>query len=186
MRRIAPCLLLLPALAVASQTEYRIDPANSQATFRVRLLWLDSVNGHFNQVDGDVKSGPHPDSWVVDATIAVNSIAMSSSRMRQWVMTPAFFDAEHHPVIHFVSDPIAHGELDHSGTLSGYLTLRGVTAPVHFAMWPVHCERLALEPCQIVLHGHVHRSVFGMVSDRLALSDNVDLNLRITLQREIR
>jgi hypothetical protein len=37
-----------------------------------------------------------------------------------------------------------------------------------------------------MLHGNLRRSVFGMTADHLALSDSVDLNLSITLQRESR
>jgi polyisoprenoid-binding protein YceI len=179
-------LLLLSASTAASETDYRIDPSTSQATFKVRLLWLDHVNGDFTEVMGDVVPGPQPDSWVVDATIAVDSVAMSSNRMRQWVLAPSFFDAGEYPTIHFVSNPIAQGELDRGGTLSGYLTLRGVTAPIQFDVQPVHCQTLAPTPCRISLRGNLQRSTFGMTSDRLAVSDSVDLNLSITLQRENR
>jgi polyisoprenoid-binding protein YceI len=187
VRRIALYLLLsLPACLNATPVDYRIDPVTSQATFEVRALWLDSVDGHFTQVIGDVVPGPHPGSWVVDATIAVDSVTMSSTHLRQWVLGVPFFDAGHHPVIHFVSNPIAQVQLDQGGTLTGYLTLRGVTAPIQFTVWPVHCERFEVTPCRIMLSGHLHRSTFGMNSDRLALSDRVDLNLSITLQRESR
>jgi polyisoprenoid-binding protein YceI len=179
-------LLLLTGAAAGNEIDYRIDPTASQATFQVRLLWVDHINGNFTQVVGDVVPGPLPDSWVVDATIPVDSVAMSSNRMRRLLLAPSFFDADHHPTIHFVSDPIAQGDLDRGGMLSGYLTLRGVTAPIQFAVQPVHCEQLAPTPCRITLHGNLQRSTFGMTSDRLALSDSVDLNLSITLQRENR
>ncbi|GLQ97746.1 YceI family protein [Dyella mobilis] len=187
LRRLAFLwLCLLPALAKASHTDYRIDPATSQATFQVRLFWLDHVNGDFTQVSGEVDPGPLPDSWVVDASIPVQDISMPSARMRRWVLAPAFFDAEHHPVIHFVSDPFAQTELDIGGTLTGYITLRGVTAPIQFSVQPAHCTRLTAVPCRITLSGSLQRSTFGMNSDHLALSDSVDLNLSITLQRDIR
>jgi polyisoprenoid-binding protein YceI len=179
-------LLFLAASAAASQTNYRIDPLASQATFEVRVLWLEHVDGHFTQVAGDVLPGPSPDSWVVDASISVDSVAMPTSRMRQWVMAPAFFDASHHPLIHFISNPISQADLDRGGTLTGYLTMRGVTAPIQFAVEPVHCEEMSPTPCKIMLHGNLRRSVFGMTADHLALSDSVDLNLSITLQRESR
>jgi polyisoprenoid-binding protein YceI len=188
VRRLAVHLLLwlLPAYAFASEADFRIDPATSQATFQVRVLWLESVNGHFSDVIGDVVPGPHPDSWIVDATIPVDSVAMPSRRLRQWVLAPDFFDASHHPIIHFISDPIEQAQLDGGGTLTGYITVRGVTAPVQFAVHPVHCVDQPASPCRILLSGRVHRSTFGMTSDRLALSDSVDLNLSITLQRENR
>jgi polyisoprenoid-binding protein YceI len=176
-------LLLLPlAYAAASDGDYRIDPAASQAAFQVHVFWLESVHGHFSQVVGDVVPGPRPDSWVVNADIPVDSVAMPSSRLRRWVLAPSFFDASHHPTIHFVSDPFGQAQLDQGGTLTGYITLRGVTAPVQFDVQPAHCEHPALAPCRIQLSGRVHRSTFGMTSDRLALSDSVDLNLSITLQ----
>jgi polyisoprenoid-binding protein YceI len=176
---------LLPVLAIAGETDYRIDPAESEATFQVRVLWLEHVNGDFTQVSGDVAPGPLPDSWVVDATVPVRDVTMPTARMRKWVLAPAFFDAEHHPVIHFVSNPIEQAELDHGGTLTGYLTLRGVTAPIQFSVQPIHCDS-ASTPCRIVLHGSLQRSTFGMNSDRFALSDSVDLNLNITLRPENR
>jgi polyisoprenoid-binding protein YceI len=179
-------LLFLGASVTAHGTDYRIDPLASQATFEVRVLWLEHVDGHFTQVAGDVVPGRTPESWVVDATISVDSVAMPNSRMRQWVMAPAFFDAHHHPLIHFVSNPISQADLDRGGTLTGSLTLRGVTAPIQFAVEPVHCEETSPTPCKIMLHGNLQRSVFGMTADRLALSDSVVLNLSITLQRETR
>jgi polyisoprenoid-binding protein YceI len=187
VRRLA-CLLfgLLPVCVAASDnTDYRIDPAGSRATFEVRLLWLDHIDGHFTQVAGEVVPGPLRDSWVVDATIPVESVDMSSRRIRRWVLAPSFFDASHHPIIHFVSNPIAQAQLDGGGLLTGYLTLRGVTAPIQFTVQPIHCEQ-ALTACRIELRGSLQRSTFGMNSDRLALSDSVDLNINITLQRESR
>jgi polyisoprenoid-binding protein YceI len=179
-------LLLLPACVAASETDYRIDPTSSQANFEVRLLWLDHIDGDFTQVVGNVVPGLHSDSWVVDATIPVESVNMSSTRLRRWLLARAFFDARRHPTIHFVSNPISQAELNQGGLLTGYLTVRGVTAPMQFEVQPVHCEQLAPTPCRIVLRGSLQRSTFGMTSDRVALSDNVDLNLSITLQPENR
>ena len=183
---MALLLLLLPLLAAANGTDYRIDPARSEAMFRVRLFWVDKVNGEFTHVDGDVVPGPQPDSWVVNASIPVDSVSMSSTHMRQLLLAPSFFDVRHHPTIRFVSNPIAQAELDRGGALTGHLTVRGVTAPIRFAMEPVQCQQLVMTPCRIVLRGMLQRSTFGMTADRLALSDSVDLNLDITLQPETR
>lgn len=184
--RLSLGLLPLPLLAAATGTNYRIDPNNSEAIFRVRLFWVEKVNGQFTHVDGDVVPGPHPESWIVNATIPVESVAMSSTRMRKLLLDRSFFDAQHHPTIHFVSDPFAQDQLDRGGTLTGSLTLRGVTAPMRFAMEPMHCDMPVTTSCKIVLRGALQRSTFGMTSDRLALSDNVDLNLSITLQPQTR
>jgi polyisoprenoid-binding protein YceI len=187
VRRLALLtLLFLAGPLAAGEMDYRIDPLSSQATFEVRVLWVEHIDGQFTQVAGDVVPGPTPESWVVDATISVDTVSMPTTRMRRWVMAPAFFDADHHPLIHFVSNPISQADLDKGGILTGYLTMRGVTAPIQFAVDPVHCEETSADPCKIMLHGNLQRSVFGMTADRLALSDSVVLNLSITLQRESR
>jgi len=178
---------LAPPLSAATrEIDYRIDPIASDAMFRVKVLWLDNVNGHFTRVDGDVAPGPQPDRWVVNATIPVDSVAMPSAHMRRWILSTRFFDAEHHPTIRFVSNPVALTGLDHGGTLTGYLTLRGITAPIQFVVEPTQCGRVAEEPCKILLRGNLQRSTFGMTSNRVALSDSVDLNLSITLQPQVR
>ncbi|GLQ90801.1 hypothetical protein GCM10007898_43770 [Dyella flagellata] len=185
-RHMALFLLLLPLLAAATGTEYRIDPVNSEAMFHVRVFWVDNVSGEFTHVDGDVEQGPGSGDWVVNATIPVASVAMPSTRMRRWLLAKAFFDVRHHPTIHFVSNPFAQAQLDHGGTLTGYLTLRGITAPIQFAVEPVHCGGFTVTPCRIILRGALQRSTYGMTSDRLAVSDSVDLNLSITLRPQTR
>ena len=172
---------LLPALAAATVPDYRFDAASSHANFRVRLFWLDKIDGHFPQVTGTVLPDAQGDRFVVDATIDVNSITMDSKRLRQWVLSREFFDAAAHPQIHFVSDALPRQVLEHGGELTGALTLRGITAPIRFELQPEHCTTLAT-PCALMLNGRLQRSRFGMTADRLSLSDEVSLELAITLR----
>jgi len=184
VQRAAACLVL--ALAAASTlhaADYRIDPARSHAEFGVRLLWLTQVTGSFERIDGEVTLSGRRDVAVVDAHIAVDSIRMSSERFRRWVMAPEFFDAEHYPTIHFVSEPVPVASLEHGGELFGTLTLRGISRPARFELLPSPCPLEQPSDCRIEVRGDIQRSDFGMTGHRTALSNQVRLGLIIAIDR---
>ncbi|KRF00533.1 hypothetical protein ASG87_12610 [Frateuria sp. Soil773] len=184
MRRIRVALLglagLLLAAGPACGTDYRIDSSRSQADFGVRLLWLHTVNGRFDRLAGDIHVDPQGMAQV-DAHIAVESLAMSSARVRRWVLAPEFFDSARYPSIRFLSAPLPFATLARGGALDGRLSLRGVTRPVSFELLPARCADGDAQPCLIRVHGQLSRSAFGMDSHRTALSDQVDLDLLIVL-----
>lgn len=160
--------------------EYRINPERSDAEFGVRLLWLQTVTGHFSRIAGKVKLDP-AGLATVDARITTSSVEMHSSRLRRWVLAPDFFDAEHYPTIHFLSQPITFSMLSTGGPMDGQLTMRGVTRAVRFELVPSHCAVTAEQTCIIEARGSLSRSAFGMSQHRTALSDQVQLGLLIAL-----
>lgn len=176
------CLaVLLLASLPAHAADYRIDSARSHADFGVRLLWLSQISGRFEEIDGDVTLSTLHDTAVVDARITVDSIHMSSDRVRRWVLAPEFFDVSHYPSIHFVSEPISLTTLEKGGSLDGTLTVRGVTRPAHFELQPSRCPLAEPQLCVIAVKGIIQRSDFGMNGHRTALSDRVELGMMISL-----
>lgn len=175
---LLPLLLAIPSVHCA---DYRIDPIQSHADFGVRLLWLTTISGRFDNIQGDITLSATRDAAVVDARIEVNSIRMSSERFRRWVLAPEFFDAEQYPTIHFVSEPVLIDSLQEGGELFGSLTIRGITRPAHFQLVSAPCVRGKPYECEIVVRGTIQRSDFGMTGHRTALSDNVELGMTIRL-----
>lgn len=179
-RGVLAALLLLVPLGTTHADGLRIDDAHSLAQFGVRLLWLHTVKGRFAHLEGNVT--PLPDGrLMIDAHAAVESLAMSSARLRRWALAADFFDAAHYPTLRFVSAPITLAALEHGGTLSGELTLHGHTRPVRFELAPASCQRLAAT-CRIEASGHLQRSAFGIKGHRHVLADTVALALSITLE----
>ncbi|WP_426701347.1 YceI family protein [Rhodanobacter sp. Col0626] len=182
MRR-SPALLLLAGVALpaasALSTDYRIEADRSHADFAVRLLWLHAIDGRFTRIDGQVRVDPRGLA-TVDAHIGIDSLAMASTRFRNWALGTEFFDAARYPRIHFVSEPVALATLNNGGALDGLLNLHGVTLPVHFELRPTDCRTISTG-CVIQVHGTLSRGAFGMDSHRAALSDQVQLGLSITL-----
>lgn len=178
-----PAAAVLVALAFAAHAAPRrvwhIQSPPSHVDFGVRLLWLHTVEGRFERIAGTVEPRPG-DRVVVDARVAVDSLAMDSQRLRRWVLDEEFFDARQYPTLHFVSAPVARATLEGGGALEGQLTLRGVTRPVRFQLLPAHCTA---DACTIEARGELERSAFGMTGHRAVLSDHVQLGLSIAIAR---
>jgi len=182
MRALAGAVLLAlvfgPCVA-AGAARWHIDSPPSHADFGVRLLWLHTIHGRFEHIVGAAE--PRPDGRVVvNARIAVDSLAMASPRLRRWVLSDDFFDAARYPDVHFLSAPTRHAALDAGGTLAGQLTLRGITRPMRFELLPARCTA---DACTIEARGQLRRSDFGMTSHPAVLSDRVDLALSIAIAR---
>lgn len=155
-----------------------LDDVRSRAEFRVKLMWLVGVHGEFGSVRGQVEIDRFRNRAVVDAHINAASVRMSSRGYEDWVKSSEFFDATAHPDIHFVSEPFSLQRLHRGGELPGVLTVRGVSAPVSFALTPSGCERPGYD-CTIAAGGTISRSAFGMHSRLGLLSDKVELRFTI-------
>lgn len=177
---LATALLFLASPAAAA--DLRIDAARSKAEFSVRLLWVTTVTGRFEGIRGNLNTDPAAATAVVRADIDTENIKMDSGRLRRWVLAPEFFDAEHHPTIHFVSTATPLTLLSQGGDVEGQLTIRGVTRPVTFRLQPNRCPPEAMAGCVLQLHGIIDRTDFGMLGRRGALSDRVNLGMAIVIE----
>lgn len=169
-----------PALAgdPAPDGIIRLDASRSDVGFRVKVMWLLGVRGHFGKVDGTVRLDAFRNELRVDARIDVASVHMGSSSYEEWVKSPEFFDVAAHPQIEFTSDAFPRARLRAGGELPGELTVRGVRQPVQFDLQPAECERPAYD-CPIRVAGTIRRSMFGMGSHRGTLSDKVELDFTV-------
>jgi polyisoprenoid-binding protein YceI len=181
----ACCLLLpvtLPAAALAAQVPsgdfVRLDATRSEVGFRVKVMWLLGVRGHFGRVDGSVSVDPFRNQLRVDARIDVANVRMGSRSYEEWVKSDEFFDASAYPQITFASAPFPRARLRAGGDLPGELTVRGIRQPVRFDLQPSTCERPAFD-CPIRVNGEIRRSMFGMGSHRGTLSDKVELDFMV-------
>jgi len=178
-----PAAVVLLALAFAAHAAptrvWHIQSPPSHVDFGVRLLWLHTIHGSFGAISGSVepRAGDHV---VVDARVALDSLAMESPRLRRWVLDEEFFDAARYPTLHFVSTPVPRRSLDGGGALEGQLTMRGVTRPVRFELLPARCTA---DACTIEARGELRRSEFGMSGHHTVLSDRVQLALAIAITR---
>lgn len=108
---------------------WRLDANHSVLTFSVKHLMISTVRGSFDRFDVTVVTSDDPDETAVDAVVDVLSINTRNSGRDEHLRSSDFLSASDYPNIVFRSTRI--DVIDQSsGTVTGDLTLRGVTAPV--------------------------------------------------------
>lgn len=108
---------------------WKIDVGHSELTFRIRHF-VSKVRGQFNKWEGTINT-PSAETFhggTVEVTIDATSIDTNSERRDNDLRSANFFEVEKYPTITFRS---TKAEVSGSDiTLTGDLTLKGVTKPV--------------------------------------------------------
>jgi len=109
---------------------WTIDPAHSEVAFSVRHLGLSRVRGRFNRFDGVAHvAGPLADSHV-HATIDLASVDTNNDQRDGHLRSTDFFGAEESTPMTFASTRIAVADGAVTGTVTGDLSIGGVTRTI--------------------------------------------------------
>lgn len=111
--------------------DYILDPAHTRVGFVARHAMVTKVRGAFSEFSGTA----HVDTAdlsksSVSITIVANSITTGQQQRDDHLRSGDFFDSEQHPEITFVSTSVDHDGDDDEWTITGDLTIKGVTRPV--------------------------------------------------------
>jgi polyisoprenoid-binding protein YceI len=116
--------LELPAAGV-----WEIDPVHSNVSFVVRHLMVSKVRGTFGTFSGTIEVADAPELSKVVGTVDAASIDTGEPNRDAHIRSADFLDVANYPTITFTaSGPVKKG--DSRFTLTGDLTIRGVTKPV--------------------------------------------------------
>lgn len=201
-RRSFIAALLVPALLSGARSstaesvrspgtapsEWRIDPAHSEVTFRIRHF-VTKVRGRFTVVSGTITTDAAAwENAAVAVEIRTASISTDNARRDAHLRSPDFFAADSFPIITFRSTRIERrGD---AGKIHGLLTMRGVTKPVvldgtfnGIARTP-DGERAGFEAATTI-----DRTAFGVTWNRAAegggamLGDEVEVEISVEAVR---
>jgi len=168
---------------------WTIDPAHTEVGFGVRHLMISTVKGRFADVKGVVEfaDGAEPK---LDVTIGVASLDTREDKRDAHLRSPDFFDAEKYPEIRFVSTKTVR--TDGGWTITGNLTMHGVTKPVTLAATeegigrdPWGNERMGFSA-----HGKLDRREFGLTwnaaleTGGVLVGDDIKLNIEAELVKQ--
>jgi polyisoprenoid-binding protein YceI len=104
---------------------YNADPVHSSLGFAVPYQGVSVFRGTLTEVDAKLVDGR------LQGTVPVESISITTPEaFRAHVLSAEFFDAAAHPELKFVSTALDVQE-DGRAHVSGDLTIKGVTRPVH-------------------------------------------------------
>jgi polyisoprenoid-binding protein YceI len=125
-------LLFVPLFALPAQAEiqtYKIDNNHSFANWEIRHV-VSHTSGTFHDVQGKlVLNTEDVAKSSVEATISVYSLNSSNIKRDVHLLTDEFLGARDYPEMKFVSTKVAPVTPE-KGTVTGNLTLHGVTKPV--------------------------------------------------------
>lgn len=115
---------------VPSATTWVIDPMHSEVQFKVKHLMVSTVSGQFSQFEGQlVMAGDDFEDAKITFSANIDSISTGNEQRDGHLKTAEFFDAEQFPKLTFESTGMTKSG-DEVYTLTGNLTLHGVTKPV--------------------------------------------------------
>jgi polyisoprenoid-binding protein YceI len=175
---------------------YQVDADHSSLEFRVGFMGLSSVHGDFTAYEGTMMYDPqHVERTTITLAILAASIDTGVAARDKDLRSPNFFDAKQYPVIVFSSTgvaPQAGGGL----TVSGDLTMHGVTKPITLKLASIHpLTKDAWQNQRIGFVGKtsVNRKAFGIDGvafwnnefdpGRRAIADQVDID--VTIEAEL-
>jgi polyisoprenoid-binding protein YceI len=123
----------VPVAAVPPTSRWELDPENSSAEFVCKHV-LSKVRGMFSQPTGTVSLDEvTPANSRIRAAIDVNSVTTGVEERDTHLKSADFFDVARYPAITFVSTSVGRSSAT-SYTVTGNLTMHGVTRPVTLAV----------------------------------------------------
>ncbi len=113
---------------------WKLDPAHSSADFKIKHMMISNVKGSFSGLTGTlVENTANPNQSTVEASIDIATINTGDPQRDGHLKSADFFDVEKYPKMTFKSTQVERkGDGEYSVT--GDLTLHGVTKPVTFAV----------------------------------------------------
>ncbi len=181
--------LVAPAAAEAESATYSIDPEHVVVSFTIMHAGYARVLGIFPEVEGTFAYDNQTQELSdVSVTIGAASVNTFLEKRDEHVRSADFLDAGAHPQITFVADG-GTPETETYGTVTGDLTIRGVTQPVTLG---VTLNQLADYPCchgketiGISATASILRSDFGSTyALPVFVGDEVDIMLEFEAIRQ--
>jgi polyisoprenoid-binding protein YceI len=121
-----------PTPAKAGGQKYLIDPQHCKIEF-IGSQVTASHHGSFQKFSGEIDYTGNPETSRVNVTIDLDSLVADDPKLTEHLKTPDFFDVAKYPQAKFVSTAIkAGGDKSASHTVTGNLTMHGVTKSVSF------------------------------------------------------
>lgn len=174
-----------PTLATAGR--YHVDSGHTQVLFTVNHMGFSQYTGQFTQPTGSLTLDPRNAARSqVAITFPIDKVSTTVSALDEHLKKPEFFDATKYPTATFSSTSIvARGR---TATITGNLTLKGVTRPVTLAATFVGAGSgvMGAKKTNVGFHatGTIKRSDWGVNYGVPIVSDQVELVINAAFEAD--
>jgi polyisoprenoid-binding protein YceI len=187
MKRLAilTALVAVAATAQAAPETYLIDNSHTFPQFSYTHLGFSTQTQKFDKTSGKVVLDRAAKTGSADVTIDATSVNTGFALFNQHIQGEDYFDTAKYPTITFKSSKMTFNG-DDPVSLSGDLTIKGVTRPVTLAITHFKCmphPMLKVQACGANATATVKRSDFNMGKNVPYVGDEITLSLAIEATR---
>lgn len=166
---------------------YSIDPDHTQIGFTLSHMGFSNYSGRLSGVTGTLTLADGDRSASkLSVTVPAKSFSTTSQKLDEELVSADWFDAKKFPSITFTSTKVTPTGAD-SATITGDLTLHGVTKPVTLTAHFIGAGNNPLSKAYTVgfdATGTVKRSDFGVTKYVPLIGDEVQLDLHGAFQKK--
>jgi len=188
--------LVLGATPVVAQVSldvpaatYKVDPRHTQIIFAIQHMGLSTFYGRFGAISGSLNFDPkHPESSALSVTVDMTNIQTHVEELDR-ELTKNVFHADKFPTATFTATSITKASPT-TGTVTGNLTLAGVTKPVtlNVTFDGGRDSPMPFQPYRIGFNAttSVRRSDFGLTGMMWSglVGDDVSLMIECELEKQ--
>lgn len=188
MRNLSMLLasVALAASGIAGAASYTIDPAHTFPSFAINHLGFSTQHGRFNASKGKLSMDMGAKTGSLEMTIDTSSIDTAHAKRDEHLRGADFFNVAQFPTMTFKSTAVNFSG-DRVTSVSGDMTILGVTKPVTFTVQRMACGPNPFtkkETCGFDAAATIKRSEFGMKYGLPALGDEVALYVQLEAIRD--
>jgi polyisoprenoid-binding protein YceI len=179
----------------SAKTNWVIDPAHSEISFKVKHLMITNVKGVFNEFSGNVQTtGDNFQTSEINFTLNPASIDTGASDRDGHLKSADFFEVEKYPSMTFIGNSI-NESVHETGNyvLNGDLTIKEITKPVKLN---VEFNGTMKDPwgnqkAGYSINGKINRKDWGLNWNALLeaggvlVSDDVTINCDVQLVKQV-
>ncbi|MEY4378044.1 MAG: hypothetical protein RJB26_2594 [Pseudomonadota bacterium] len=179
---LAVAIVFTPAASVAAPVTYAFDTVHSRLTFYVSHMGYSNSVGQLSIAPGTFSFDTA--DWSkgqVTATLPADSLAFGDAKWDAHIKSADFLDAAKFPSITFTATKVEQTGTN-TGTLTGDLTVHGVTKPVTLQL---RLNGAGMHPMMKVpaigftATGKLKRSDFGVAAYVPMVGDELDIRLEV-------
>jgi polyisoprenoid-binding protein YceI len=177
---IVAALALLPIKSIMA-ADYTIDPAHTFVSFAINHLGFSTMRGKFDRQSGSLQFDPAAKQASVTIEIDASSIDTGHGKRDAHLQSPDFLNAVENPTITFKSTG-ATWNGDKPATLTGDLTILGVSKPVTLTITSMNCGPNPFskkETCGFDATASITRTDYGVNYGAPAIGVVLDLQIEV-------